>query len=47
MKRIKLFGLFSYKLELVDFEEARESMQCIGHGSTSVASLAKFKEHSQ
>ncbi len=41
------FGFFGCRLELVDFEEATESMRCIGHASAGVASLAEFREHSQ
>jgi hypothetical protein len=40
-------GFFGCRLELVDFEEATESMRCIGHASAGVASLAEFREHSQ
>jgi hypothetical protein len=48
MKRIKFFfGFFGCKLELVNFEEAKESMWCIGHALAGVPSLAEFKEHSQ
>jgi hypothetical protein len=41
------FDFFGCRLELVDFEEATESMRCIGHASAGVASLAEFREHSQ
>jgi hypothetical protein len=34
------FGFFGYKLELIDFEEAKESMWCIGHGLACVANLS-------